>query len=56
MFKGLINDVKAAAGSLVVKYAARASVGMPFIIAFGFATAQGIQGPSYFPHRFLIVL
>jgi hypothetical protein len=39
VFKGLINDAKAAAGSLVVKYAARASVAVPFIIAFGFATA-----------------
>jgi hypothetical protein len=41
VFKGLINDVKAAAGSLVVKYAARASVAVPFVIAFGFATAAG---------------
>ena len=39
MFRGLINDVKAAAGSVVTKYAARASVAVPFIIAFGFATA-----------------
>lgn len=39
MFRGLINDVKSAAGSVVEKYAARASVAVPFIIALGFATA-----------------
>jgi hypothetical protein len=39
VFRGLINDVKSAAGSVVEKYAARASVGVPFIIALGFATA-----------------
>ena len=39
MFRGLINDVKSAAGSVVAKYAARASVAVPFIIALGFATA-----------------
>jgi hypothetical protein len=35
----LINDAKSAAGSVVAKYAARASVAVPFVIAFGFATA-----------------
>jgi hypothetical protein len=39
VFRGLINDVKSAAGSVVEKYAARASVAVPFIIALGFATA-----------------
>lgn len=39
MFRGLINDAKSAAGSVVAKYAARASVAVPFVIAFGFATA-----------------
>jgi hypothetical protein len=41
MFRGLINDVKSAAGSLIGKYLARASVAVPFIIALGFATAAG---------------
>jgi hypothetical protein len=39
VFRGLINDVKSAAGSVVAKYAARASVAVPLIIALGFATA-----------------
>jgi hypothetical protein len=39
VFRGLINDAKSAAGSVVAKYAARASVAVPFIIALGFATA-----------------
>ena len=39
MFRGLLNDVKTAAGSLVARYVARASVAMPFLVAFGFATA-----------------
>ena len=39
MFRGLIKDVQSAAGSVVEKYAARASVAVPFIIALGFATA-----------------
>lgn len=39
MFQGLIDDAKAAAASLVGKYLARASVAVPFLIAFGFATA-----------------
>ena len=39
MFRGLIKDVKSAAGSVVEKYAARASVAVPFIVAVGFATA-----------------
>jgi hypothetical protein len=41
MFRGLINDAKSAAGSLIGKYLARASVAVPFIIALGFATAAG---------------
>jgi len=39
MFRGLINDAKSAAGSLLAKYLARASVAVPFVIALGFATA-----------------
>ena len=39
MFRGLINDAKSAAGSLVSKYVARASVAVPFVIALGFAMA-----------------
>jgi uncharacterized membrane protein len=39
MFRGLINDAKTAAGSLVAKYLARASVAVPFIAALGFAIA-----------------
>lgn len=39
MFRGLINDAKAAAGSLIVKYLARASVAVPFVVAVAFATA-----------------
>jgi hypothetical protein len=39
MFRGLINDAKAAAGSLVGKYLVRASVAVPFIVAVGFAVA-----------------
>jgi hypothetical protein len=39
MFRGLINDAKSAVGNLVLKYVARASVGVPFVIAVGFAVA-----------------
>jgi hypothetical protein len=39
MFRGLINDAKAAAGSLVGKYLVRASVAVPFIVAAGFGVA-----------------
>lgn len=39
MFQGLINEAKSAAGSLVAKYLARISVVVPFLAAFGFATA-----------------
>jgi hypothetical protein len=37
MFAGLINQAKSAASGLVLKYAARASVAVPFVIALGFA-------------------
>jgi hypothetical protein len=40
MFRGLINDAKAAAGSLVGKYLVRASVAVPFIVAIGFGVAS----------------
>jgi hypothetical protein len=39
MFKGLINDAKSAAGSLISKYLFRASVAVPFIVAGGFIIA-----------------
>ena len=39
MFRGFINDAKSAAGSVVAKQAARASVVVPFMIALGFGTA-----------------
>jgi hypothetical protein len=39
VFKGLINDVKAAAASFVGTYLARVSVAVPFLVALGFATA-----------------
>ena len=39
MFRGLINDAKLAASSLVLKYVARASVAIPFVIALGFGLA-----------------
>jgi hypothetical protein len=39
MFRGLINDAKAAAGSLVGKYLVRMSVAVPFIVAVGLAVA-----------------
>lgn len=39
MFRSLINDAKSAAGAVIGKYAIRASVALPFLIAAGFATA-----------------
>lgn len=39
MFQGLINSAKSAASSLILKYVARASVAIPFVIALGFALA-----------------
>jgi hypothetical protein len=39
VFAGLINHAKAAASGLVLKYVARASVAVPFVIALGFALA-----------------
>ena len=39
MFKGLINSAKLAVSSLILKYVARASVAVPFVIALGFALA-----------------
>lgn len=39
MFAGLINQAKSAASHLVLKYVARASVAVPFVIATGFALA-----------------
>jgi hypothetical protein len=39
VFRGLIDHAKAAAANLVLKYLARASVAIPFLIALGFALA-----------------
>jgi hypothetical protein len=39
MFAGVINQAKAAASGLLLKYLARASVAVPFLIALGFALA-----------------
>ena len=39
MFRTLINDAKSAAGSVVAKYAVRASVAVPFLVAAGFGIA-----------------
>ena len=39
MFRGLINDAKSAVGNLILKYLARASVAVPFVIAVAFAVA-----------------
>jgi hypothetical protein len=39
VFAGLINQAKSAASHLVLKYVARASVAVPFVIAAGFALA-----------------
>ena len=39
MFAGMINQAKSAASGLVLKYLARASVAVPFLIALGFALA-----------------
>src|SRR6202008_50582 len=39
VFAGLIHQAKAAASGLVLKYVARASVAIPFVIALGFALA-----------------
>ena len=39
MFAGLINQTKLATSHLVLRYAARVSVAVPFIIAAGFALA-----------------
>jgi uncharacterized membrane protein HdeD (DUF308 family) len=39
VFAGLINEAKSAVSGLVLKYVARASVALPFVIAVGFALA-----------------
>jgi hypothetical protein len=39
LFAGLINDAKAAVSHLVLRYVARASVAIPFVLALGFAVA-----------------
>ena len=39
MFAGLIHQAKSAVSGLVLKYVARASVAVPFVIALGFALA-----------------
>jgi hypothetical protein len=39
VFAGLLNQAKSAASGLVLKYIARASVAVPFVIALGFGLA-----------------
>ena len=39
MFSGLLNSAKSAVSGLLLKYVARASVAIPFVIAAGFALA-----------------
>jgi hypothetical protein len=39
VFAGLINQAKSTVSGLVLKYVARASVAVPFVIAVGFAFA-----------------
>jgi hypothetical protein len=39
VFAGLINQAKSAASGLILKYLARASVAVPFVVALGFAVA-----------------
>jgi hypothetical protein len=39
VFLGLINSAETAVSSLILKYVARASVAVPFVIALGFALA-----------------
>jgi mannose/fructose/N-acetylgalactosamine-specific phosphotransferase system component IIC len=39
VFQGLINSAKSAVSSVILKYVARASVAVPFVIALGFALA-----------------
>jgi hypothetical protein len=39
VFAGLINQAKSAVSGLVLKYVARASVAVPFVLALGFALA-----------------
>ena len=39
MFAGLVKQAKSAASDLALKYLARASVALPFVIALGFALA-----------------
>jgi hypothetical protein len=41
MFAGLLNSAKSAVSGLLLKYVARASVAIPFVIAAGFALAAG---------------
>lgn len=52
MFRKLINDAKGAVGSVVGKYAARASVAVPFVIGFGFGVAAlAVYLVEVFGHR-----
>ena len=39
MFTGLLHSAKSAVSGLLLKYVARASVAIPFVIAAGFALA-----------------
>jgi hypothetical protein len=51
VFAGLMNQAKAAVSGLVLKYVARASVAIPFVIALGFAlAATAAMLVQYFGH------
>ena len=58
MFRGVFNYAASSAGSLIAGYLARASVAVPFIVAFGFAMAAlSLMLSDRFGHRdaYLIV-
>jgi hypothetical protein len=57
VFKGLINDAKAAAASFVGAYLVRASVAVPFLVALGLATAAiGLELSNRFGARIALWL
>jgi hypothetical protein len=52
VFRGFINDATAAADALIAKVVTQASIAVPFIIAFGFATAGAAMIlVEHFGHR-----
>jgi predicted neutral ceramidase superfamily lipid hydrolase len=52
VFRGFINDATAAADALIARVVTQASIAVPFIIAFGFATAGvALILVEHFGHR-----